>query len=256
MLVQRTFHTSIADLESSCPGFQRAHANPIASTICHARAIAQPDSRGTRPGIDDVRCGATQPHVADLLAAPHHRSLSSPANFGEDEHRCGCTLPRLWSCFGEWAPRAPIRQNSSSPPTSPRTPSSTPAPGSPGRRKVVADSHGALEIDNRPQGFTKDPIEHLAPGAVGEGGHRLHRAAELSRPLPRPGCLHAAGPAGERDGGVGRRDADAGEGAADRLRELVPLAVLVAAPSVAQFHLPGPRHRRISRASAGTPTPS
>jgi TRAP-type C4-dicarboxylate transport system substrate-binding protein len=27
---------------------------------------------------------------------------------------------------------------------------------------VVADSHGTLEIDNRPQGFTKDPIEQLS----------------------------------------------------------------------------------------------
>src|SRR5258707_2350383 len=51
MLVQRAFYTSIADLESSCPRFQRAHANPIASTACHASAIAQPDSRGTSPAM-------------------------------------------------------------------------------------------------------------------------------------------------------------------------------------------------------------
>jgi len=108
----------------------------------------------------------------------------------------------------------------------------------PWAEKVIAESNGALEIDNRPQGFSKDPIEHLSLVLSGK--------ADIAFIVPpnypdrfrdqdvfmQPGLL---------------RNATEASIAATRMEErglltgfegLVPLAVMIAAPSVAHSTYP------------------
>jgi TRAP-type transport system periplasmic protein len=108
----------------------------------------------------------------------------------------------------------------------------------PWAEKVVADSHGALAIDNRPQGFSRDPIEQLSLVISGKADIAFivlpnYRDRFLDQDVfMQPGLL---------------RNATEASIAATRMEErgqltgfegLVPLAVLVAAPSAAHSTYP------------------
>ncbi len=103
---------------------------------------------------------------------------------------------------------------------------------------VVADSNGALEIDNRPQGFTKDPIEHLSLVLSGKADMAfivLPNYRDRFRDqdvFMQPGLLRNAT---EASVAATRMEA---RGLLTGFDGLVPLAVMVAAPSVAHSTYP------------------
>ncbi len=108
----------------------------------------------------------------------------------------------------------------------------------PWAEKVVADSHGALVIDNRPQGFTKDPIEHLALVLSGKADIAfivLPNYPDRFRDqdaFMQPGMLANATEASVAATRMQQK------GLLTGFENLVPLAVLVAAPSVAHSTYP------------------
>lgn len=108
----------------------------------------------------------------------------------------------------------------------------------PWAEKVVADSHGALQIDNRPQGFTKDPIEHLSLVLSGKADIAfivLPNYRDRFRDqdvFMQPGLLRNATEASIAATRMEQR------GLLTGFDGLVPLAVLVAAPSVAHSTYP------------------